>query len=62
MNFVAKPEFKLMCESCGSLTVVPIGSNPRPAGSDCMRRCGSPRGTLLIARKVATGGVLHLSS
>jgi hypothetical protein len=32
MNFLAKPdEFKLVCESCGSLTVdIPKGINPDP--------------------------------
>jgi hypothetical protein len=50
MYFVVNPdEFKLVCESCGSLTVVlPIGSNPDPQE---VVTCGRPRGTLLMLRE-----------
>jgi hypothetical protein len=53
MNFAVGPdEFKLVCESCGSLTVVlPIGSNPDPHEVITCGRCGSPRGTLLMLRE-----------
>jgi hypothetical protein len=53
MNFAVKPdEFKLVCEGCGSLTVVlPIGSNPDPQEVITCGRCGSPRGTLLMLRE-----------
>jgi hypothetical protein len=53
MNFVVKPdEFKLVCESCGSLTVVlPVGINPDPQEIVTCGRCGSPRGTLLMLRE-----------
>jgi hypothetical protein len=53
MNFLIKPdEFKLVCENCGSLTVVlPIGANPSPNDVIKCGRCGSPRGTLLMLRE-----------
>jgi hypothetical protein len=54
MHFVlGEPdEFKLVCESCGSLTVVlPSGSNPDPREVITCGRCGSPRGTLLMLRE-----------
>ena len=53
MNFVVNSdEFKLVCESCGSLTVVlPMGSDPDPQEVITCGRCGSPRGTLQMLRE-----------
>jgi len=53
MNFAVKPnEFKLVCERCGSLTVVlPVGLHPDPEEVITCGRCGSPRGTLLMLRE-----------
>jgi hypothetical protein len=53
MNFVVKAdEFKLVCDSCGSLTVVlPTGLNPDPEEVITCGRCGSPRGTLSMLRE-----------
>jgi hypothetical protein len=49
---VERSEFKLVCESCGSLTVIfPAGANPDPHELITCGRCGAPRGTLLMLRE-----------
>jgi hypothetical protein len=45
-------EYKLVCEQCGSLTVVlPIEAQPDPCSLLKCGRCGSPKGTLQSLRE-----------
>jgi transcription elongation factor Elf1 len=63
MNLAVKAdEFKLVCERCGSLTVVlPAASNPASHAAITCGRCGAPRGTLsmLRERSLRTGSALE---
>jgi len=53
--FVQQHQFTLVCDSCGSLTIV-LPSEAEPVAFIILKcgRCGSPRGTLQALREMST--------
>jgi hypothetical protein len=56
-------QFKLVCDSCGSLTIVlPNEADSAPFAVLKCGRCGSPRGTLQALREMSSLGPRHLET
>jgi hypothetical protein len=60
---VQQNQFKLVCDSCGSLTIV-LPSKPQLAPFTVLKcgKCGSPRGTLQALREMSSLGGRYLEA
>jgi hypothetical protein len=60
---VQKNQFKLVCDSCGSLTIIlPSEAELAPFIVLKCGRCGSPRGTLQALREMSSLGGRYLEA